>query len=78
MQKYHLNDTGKIVHAAPNPIKYGRPIATVDKYGRVICNNHSYCLDPDVFVKEGEILMIWCEHDYFCCSLSEYENTTCR
>jgi hypothetical protein len=75
MQKYHLIDTGEVVPAAPTHILYGRLIATVLKDGKVLCDNHLFCLDTDSPPDIGETLMIWRDHDCYCCKVSEYEKT---
>lgn len=75
MQKYHLIDSGELSPAAITPLYYGRCTAPVLADGKVVCDNHLFCLDTDSPPDPGEELMIWCEHDYFCCKVSEYENT---
>jgi len=65
--------TGEIT-ASVTPILYGRYIAPVIGGGKVIYDNHLFCLDTNSPPQPGEKLMIWCEHEYFCCKVSEYEN----
>ena len=75
MKKYHLIDTGEVVVAAPNRLLYGRLIAPLLNDSKVVCDNHVYRLDADTSLNEGESLMVWRDYDYFCCKLTEYENT---
>lgn len=75
MRKYHLIDSGEVAPAAITPLMYGRFAAPVLRDGKVICDNHLFSLDTKSPPDPGEKLMIWCEHDYFCCKVSEYENT---
>jgi len=73
MQKFHLQDTGEIPPSIPTPLMYGRMIAPLSRDGKVVCDNHIFCLDTDTPPEPGEKLMVWCEHDYFCCKVSDYE-----
>jgi hypothetical protein len=74
MQKYHLIDSGEIAAAGITPLLYGRLTAPVRHDGTVVCDNHLFCIDTDSPPCPGEKLMIWCEHDYFCCKVSDYEH----
>jgi hypothetical protein len=74
MQKYHLIDTGEVTPAAITTILYGRFTAPVLEDGKVLCDNHLFCLDTNCPPDPGEKLMIWCEHEYFCYKVSDYEN----
>jgi hypothetical protein len=75
MEKYHLVDTGEAASTPLTPLMYGRITADVLRDGKVACENHLFCLDTNSPPEPGEKLMIWQEHDYFCCKVSEYENT---
>jgi len=75
MVKYHLLDAGIVTPSAITPLLYGRCTAPLLRDKKVVCDNHIFKLDTDSPPDPGEKLMIWCEHDYFCCKVSEYENT---
>jgi hypothetical protein len=75
MRKYHLIDSGEVAAAPITTLLYGRLTAPVLGNGKVLCDNHLFNLDTETPPDPGEKLMIWCEHDYFCCKVSEYENT---
>lgn len=73
MLKFHLLESGEISPSSINPLMYGRYTAPLLSGGKVACDNHLFYLDTDTLPEPGEKLMIWCEHDYFCCKVSEYE-----
>jgi hypothetical protein len=75
MQKYHLIDIGEVSPATLTYLKYGRITAPVLGNGTVIFENHQFTLDSDQPPDPGEKVMIWCEHEYFCCRVSDYEST---
>lgn len=73
MLKFHLVDNGELSPSAITPLMYGRWAATILADGKVACDNHLFAFDTDNPPEAGEKLMIWCEHEYFCCKVSEYE-----
>ncbi|MBI5657010.1 MAG: hypothetical protein HZC44_09465 [Geobacter sp.] len=74
MQIYHLTEIDEIAPAAVTPVLYGRYAAPILDDGSVVCDNHRFTIDAPTQPLPGEKVMIWCEHDYFCCSFSEYES----
>ncbi|GAM11499.1 hypothetical protein OR1_03815 [Geobacter sp. OR-1] len=73
MTVFHLLDTGEARPAAVNHLVYGRCAASVMNDGQVVCDDHLFALDTDNPPAPGEQVMIWRDHDYFCCKVSEYE-----
>jgi hypothetical protein len=73
MQIFHLLDSGEASPAAITPLLYGRCTAPLLNDGKVVCDDHLFSLDTDNPPDPGEKLMIWREHEYFCCKVSEYE-----
>jgi len=73
MHVYHLTEVKEIFPPAITPLFYGRYLATVQKDGTVLCDNHQFAIDSSEPPPPGERVMIWCNLDYFCCSTEEYE-----
>lgn len=73
MHVYHLTDVGEIFPPAITHLYYGRYLATVQQDGTVLCNNHKYVVDNNERLSPGEPVMIWSDHDFYCCPTAEYE-----
>jgi len=74
MRIFHLTEIDEVAPAAVTPVLYGRYATPVREDGSIVCDNRRYLIDAPAPPPPGEKVMIWCEHDYFCCSFSEYEN----
>jgi len=73
MQIFHLLDIGEMSTSTITPLLYGRITTAMMSDGKVAFDNHLFSLDTESPPDTGEKLMIWCEHEYYCCKLSEYE-----
>lgn len=73
MHIYHLTEIGEVFPPAITPLYYGRYKATVQQDGIVLCDNHKFVIDSSDRPGPGVDVMIWSNHDYFCCPTSEYE-----
>ena len=73
MHIYHLTEIREIFPPAITPLYYGRYLATVQSDGTVLCDNHQYAIDSGKPLPPGDKVMIWSNHDFFCCPTHDFE-----
>ncbi len=73
MQVFHLTETNELAQDAVTPLLYGRYAVQVLPGGTLACDRHLFAIDADDPPAAGEKVLIWCDHDFFCCRVAEYE-----
>ena len=73
MHVYHLTEIGVVFPPAITPLYYGRYLATVRQDGTILCDDHKFAIDRSEPLPAGDQVMIWCDHDFFCCTTEEFD-----
>lgn len=73
MRMYHMTEVSEAIPPAITPLLYGRYLAPVREDGTVVVDNHLLAIDADDPPSPGELVMICCNHDYYCSRVTEYE-----